>query len=245
MPGRCAERLLVVLTALALVGCGSAAEPSRPPVAATATATATADPAIDDRIRDAEVVRGAFAGDAVERFGQDEVDAGYAEMAEFMSEQTFNEDLIGARVDSLSAEDFEGLTDRMTPTMTEGYRQAVTRALDGDEETAGTVQAITYYGFTSDTVEFASDGPLVVNHRITNPKVGVDTSTGPTRLAVSFQHSGDIRVTSEGAAQVVPVEKSVTFWLVPTPDGSDHRWQIDGFSGNWEMGDLKPDTGQY
>ena len=239
--------VLITLFAVALgatAGCGGPMTADVAPDASSPAATASTQPAERERIGQAQVQEGHFDGEAVEVFGQERVNAGYAEMVAFAQASTFVEALMPKR-DGRTAEDFNAPAQWMTPKMAEDYRAIVDRALAGDEQAISTLQGVSYFGMGGPDAEFVSDGPLVVNHQINNPTAVLDRSAGYDRLQVSFEQRGDLRITSDGSGWLVPLDKTASYWLVPAPGGSGRTWLIDGFNTRWNAGTPTADTGAY
>jgi hypothetical protein len=88
-------------------------------------------------------------------------------------------------------------------------------------------------------------GPLVVNHGISAPSAPVDRTAGAECLGIRFSQHGDLCITSSGQGWLVPLDKTVTFWLEPAAAGSGRTWSIDAFQTFWNSSDLVADTGTY
>ena len=141
----------------------------------------------ENRIQDAVVEAGVFTGEAVAVWGQEKVDLGYTEMAQLSADITFDGDLLSSRPeDTWTPEEFDTVAQRMTPQAAEGYRRMVLSALQDDEQADSTLQGITFHNVQGEGVALATDGPLVVNHRISQPTASVDRSTGSERLEITF-----------------------------------------------------------
>ena len=54
-----------------------------------------------------------------------------------------------------------------------------------------------------------------------------------------------MRIAYNGQPSLVPMQKTISFWLVPAPSGTRHQWQIDSINNQWSVGDPVPDTGSY
>jgi hypothetical protein len=251
---RSRRRIIAVFLGTSIVfgvgACGNAAAEHVPPAptAAVATATATAPdtaPVTVDRTPVASYAPFAASGEAVDVFGQDAADIGYQEAAQFVGSTTFDDTLLTGSTDTLTADAFDDHLDRMTPSMADAYKTIVTKALTDDEKAVSTLEGYSYFGFGGDGVNFQATGPLVINHSLSNPRVTVDRSTGTPRLAVTVDQHGDVRMVQNGAPVLVPTDKAIALYLVPNPAGSQHAWQIDGVSTNWQVNEPTPDTGSY
>ena len=240
-------RIALLAVALATtVGCGGPTAADTAPDPTNPVTAAPNQPAEPQRIQAAEIEPGRFSGEVVEVFGQDEVYAGYAQMAALSARITFQEDILGVRPDSdWTPSDFDLVAQRMTPQSADGYRGLVRDAIANDEQAASTLQGITYHNIGGEGIVLATEGPLVVNHRIGNPTAAVDRSTGSERLQVTFEQRGDLRISQNGTDMLVRTEKTISFALVRAPDGSDGTWLIDGIWNEWSVIDPVPDNGSY
>jgi hypothetical protein len=235
-----AASTLMVLTACAgddLDGPAEDAEVTQ----ADGTAAPTT-PAVEDRIQDASIAPGDFSGEALAVFGREQVHAGYEEMSQFANEVTFDADLLPA--ENPAAADFEAVAARMTPRAAADLQNQVARARDGDAEAVEALEGISFWGLAGEGVSYHTDGPIVINHTISNPRVEVDHSTGAPRLGVTFDQAAQARILSDGEPTIVPMSKTITYWLVPSSSG-ERTWDIDGTRSSWRTEQWVPDTGTY
>lgn len=225
--------------------CGSPAADSAPPAPSSASVSAPVNPAGDERIQSAVIAEGNFSGEAVNLFGQDKVDAAYDEMTTYAQTITFDEDLL-VKVEGRSAAEFDAPAAYMTPKAAADYRATVERALTGSDSTAeSALEGVSFYNVSGDGVAFASSGPLIVNHQINSASVAVDRSTGVERLQLTFSQHGDLRISQNNQASLVPLDKTTSFWLTPAPAGSGRAWLIDGIQNSWKASAPVADTGSY
>jgi hypothetical protein len=220
--------------ATGLGACGTTDDSARDATPDRPAATAPASPSAPSTLTDPAMVEpGAFTGEPVEVFGRDRVNAGYAAAAHF-AEDGFNPALLAG---APRAGEFEPLTGRMTPSAADDYRGTVQRALAGDTEAGSTLMTAATYDVRGEGFTLATHGPLVTNHSISGPRVAVDRTTGADRLQVTLHHHGDLRGTLNGAPIHVPMDKDVTYWLVPTNEG----WLVDGWQGTWTISEPRPE----
>jgi hypothetical protein len=183
-------------------------------------------------------------GEAAEVFGRRRVAQGYAEAVWFATATTFAaQTLLPGPWQNPGA--FTRHTSRMTAGMTGVTRTTVEDCWDGDLEACGTVYAWRVYLGEHDRYELQADGPFVVEHGISGARVWVDRRQEEPRLAVRFQHRGDLRVRMDGEDVLAPLVKDATYVLVPAPEGTNHAWQIDWIDASVEELDAVPDTGTY
>jgi hypothetical protein len=217
-----------------LGACGTTDSPARDATPDRPAATASASPtATSTVVEPPHVEQGVFTGEPVEVFGRERVESGYATVAAFAGEG-FNAGLIAG---TPQAVEFEGLTTRMTPSAAADYRATVQRALAGDRVASSALMTAATFDVRGDGFTLATEGALVTNHRVSAPSVAVDRTTGAARLQVTVHQHGDLRGTLNGTRVLVPMNKDVTYWLVPTSSG----WLVDGWSGTWGFGEAQPE----
>lgn len=234
---------LLVLTACGDTGGSDAHASGADP--STAAPSSTEAPEETSRIAPPDIDPQEFGGEAVDVFGRDMVDAGYAEAAAFTAETSFREELLSATIAAPTVEQLTGPTDWMTPSMAADYTDGIRRAVDGDAEAQKGVSSMHFFFAPTQGYEPQPSGPLLVNHVITGTDVSVSRTTGVDRLVVTLQQDADYRLLRNGAPVLSHLSKSATLWLVPAAPGSPHRWAVDGYQAGWESTDGVPDTGTY
>jgi hypothetical protein len=230
---------LLLAGALTLSACGgdSADRASRTSPSAEDTSTATS-PAVEPAIAAPEVGEPQIDGSAEDAFGLDGAEAAFEAAVEFASATTFKEDLLYNL--ELGAEDFEFVTEYLTPSAAGAFRADVNATGNGDREAYGRMRVLLLFGQHDEGITQHADGsPLVVNHRIDNIVVWAPTDTDG--LSVAFDQTAELRMLQNGEAVRVPMHKSITYRLMQAPAGSGHLWLIDGAQGEVLPGAPVPD----
>lgn len=225
--------------------CGNApSHPDRSAAPAPSTVSTGNPSALRVRIPAPTVEPATFTGPAVATFGQSDVDAAYQQAASFAGQYSYEEKLLPES--GWTAGDFQGPTSQMTASAAEGYRQTVQKAIAGDANAQTSLEGVSYFGISGPDTTFASSGPLVVNRSLSGATASVDRSTGTPRLQMTVQEHGDLRVTYKGAKSLVPMDKTVTYYLVKNDSGQDGlKWLIDGIHASWHVKTPVADTGTY
>jgi len=236
---RAGATVLTIGMLAGLAACGSdqsVPDADHPVTRVTATPSASAVVATPDRVEPPTVEPLTVTGEAASVFGEDKVQQGYREMTEYAAAYTFQPRLMQKTHDQEVA-DFADLASRMLPETAEEFLATATRAVadDPDEKDNGAVATLAFAGFTGPDVTWPTSGPLVTEHRITNPKVAVDTSNGQPRLEVTLDQSAIVNLLQSGKPLPAVCTKTVSFWLVPAEAGSEYAWQIGAYRGTYHV----------
>ncbi|MGY2082026.1 hypothetical protein [Modestobacter sp. SYSU DS0657] len=178
-------------------------------------------------------------GPVADQFGADMVMVAYCELVTFtLDESSFINSLLVPKDGeaALNVTDFALVKPYMTPRMQTAWDQSVAAALGGDEERQSSVNALTFYAINGEGWEF-SDTPTLVGAKRWGPAHLDSDNNGPdgeARLNLRFQVSAEIRATLDGAPKTVPVNKTMSYWLVPTGQ-SDIPWAIDAYQGSFKF----------
>jgi hypothetical protein len=184
------------------------------------------------------------AAEAVEEFGRERVQQGYAEAVWFAGATTFAaQTLLPGPWQNQGA--FTRHTGRMTTEMATLARTTVEDCWDGDREACGIVYAWRVYLTEESDYALQPEGLFVVHHVIDRASVSVDRSWAEPRLAVRFEQRGDLRVRMDGEDVLIPIVKDATYLLVPAPEGTGHAWQIEWIDAAPVEQEPVPDTGTY
>lgn len=165
-----------------------------------------------------------------DRFGRAEAEGAYRQVAELTTALSFQPDLIGRR-DGFTAADFAQGRDRLTAGMRAQWDAKVKRALGGDAEAKGVVQALVFYDIEPD-LTFPADESLGIRQSVSTPSVAVDGRGDSARLRVSFTLHGELRATMEGTAMVEVIDKTITYFL-REPAAGTSVWLIDGWNAQY------------
>lgn len=177
-----------------------------------------------------------FSGEAVDRFGADNVQAAYTQVGDYLNQTSFNETLLSSNPKPTAA-DFEFATAYMTPSMAADYRSMVQQALSGDETASSDLHALSFYDVESDGVAL-QPGPVLTNHNISNPQTSVNAN-GSLRMVVT--ETGMWHLVQNGQRVRVPVTKTSTFALAKNDTGSGPAWLVDGVSSEWAATEVTPE----
>ena len=221
-----------------LAACGNTppdhvqAPPSQPAASAPAVVTPSAPSSAVIGSQTPAVAKPSVSPDAISKFGQAKVDAGYQQATALTNTSTFQRDLLETH--PYTAKDFAAGRDQMTPNARKKWDDAVAKMLKGDADGKSKVMTMSYYGITGGDFKLAPTGPVAVNQTITKSKITVDSEG---RMQVSFTHHGEVRALQGDKAVRYPVDKTVTYWLAPAKSSST-GWQIDAWSANYQSGNL-------
>jgi hypothetical protein len=242
---RGAVAVVAVFAALGLAACGNTSAQDPQSVASPTVATTTASPTSQAPVSDAAIAPVAmtpatFSGAAADKFGQDKVQAAYAEVSEYLGKTTFNESLLRNNA-ARTPQAYEFATAYMTPAMADAYRKTVRGAFAGDASAAKNLTSMSFYNVDRPGagVTFTGNGPLVVNHKVDSPQTTVDPNG---RLVMTVHETASLRVTNSTGRVLVPIDKTQTFDLVPGGNNG-HAWLLDGISSTWQSGLAVPDAG--
>jgi hypothetical protein len=192
------------------------------------------------RVPAPEVEAGSFHGPAVDAYGDNLVQAAYAESVQFAADNTFDERLL-AFSPGLTPDDYRRPTERMTGPAAQAWLDTVQRALGGDDEAGWNVFDLTFQFAFADGDGLRADGPLVIDYVIENPTVAL--APDGERLEISFDERADLRTVYGGVPALKPVTKRVTAVLVPSPAGSPYHWQVDEYSAETTLAEPVTDIG--
>lgn len=236
-----------VLAAVALAGCGTDAVSQVDTVAPVATATPAAAPLSSSSADTgwcADNPPPVFTGEAVERYGLDEVTAAYCSVAEYtMNVATFDPELV--KDPEREPADFAFLTAAMTPKGRAYFEEKVQAAMledaestpDGSQSASSSVRVIAYFGFSGTESADAlvwpeDDDQLVTGKSVTDPSVGVGrTDDGTEQLQVTLTAVGALHMTINDTPYVWDSTKTVTYGVVPGAEPGS--WLIDSYKGTW------------
>lgn len=243
--------LIVVALLLGSAACGSdgngpserslAAQRSDEPDASAAPPVA---PEVDPTDYCASQGSEPFTGQAADHWGADNVMQAYCDMVNFtLVESSWVESLMRKPADGRVREaiEFSFVKQWMTPGMQAAWDADVQQALAGDEEALSKVQAMTFHNLTGEGIELPDRPDLVTNQSFSPAETWTDNlgPDGADRLAIKFTVSADVRLVQGGKSVVLPMEKTVTYFLVPA-DQDEPPWLIDGFSGTFRTLEIHP-----
>lgn len=238
---RYAAAAITLAAAATLAGCGSSHNTvSTPPP--TGQPTATSQPTASDApstnpstgVTDYCGKNQAPAtGPAATQFGAKNVLAAYCEMVGFTIDNSFTSLMERAP----QAQDFDFLKPWFTPGGWASVQKVVPGAVAGSNPQQGDLFAITAFNMSAGSVpglrvRANQTAPLETGPSVTAAKTAVDTTQGVPRLAMTLTMTVQVGMsTTSGANYLVPLSKTVTYWLVP--NGSPSRpWLIDAANGS-------------
>jgi hypothetical protein len=92
-------------------------------------------------------------------------------------------------------------------------------------------------GAPEEQLTYHPDGSFVTEQSVTEPLVWVEDG-GPERLVIAFRHDSRVELLSNGDPVVFHMGRDLTYALVAAPQGTRHRWLIDGY--DVQISDLVP-----
>jgi hypothetical protein len=188
-----------------------------------------------------------FTGEAADHWGADNVKQAYCFMVAYtLDESSWVTNLMQKPADGSARKpvEFSFVKQYMTSRMQTSWDDLVNKDLAGDEDSFNLVQAMTFYNLTGDGIAFPDRPDLVVNKSFSPAETWVDNlgPDGSDRLAMKFTVSGSVRLLQNNKPVLLPMEKTVTYFLVPTGQ-TDLPWVMDGFQGTYKTSALQPDNG--
>ncbi|NEK84299.1 hypothetical protein GCU60_00715 [Blastococcus saxobsidens] len=231
-----ASAALAVLT-LTVTACGSA-EPTATAEERAATTSAAPEPA-GPVVAEASVPvlpSGGTVADAIAELGDDAVRAGYDEMVA-VATQNFDPDTFIADGNN-TVDDLAPVLARVSPETVGELRAAAQGCLDAVREDCLSTWALAWFdvGTSATPYTFMPDGSFVVEQSVSDPDAWIEDGAEP-RLVVRFTHTAKARVMDAGAPMGMLMVRELTYALIPAPEGSGHRWLIDGMSFDLDASD--------
>ena len=239
---RCALRLAVLAMVGVLVsGCAGGGGDAVPSSASSAAAAApgAAATATEVRVEAPTIAKETFAGPAVSKYGQSQVQAAYQDIAQFSAAETLNPARIGKAVDQVTEADLASPAAYMTAGAAKSWEVDVAGRGDLASEASGNLYGIAYYGLNNVQYKLRTDvsQPGVT---VTNSEVSLDSDG--VRLKMALDVNGSIRyVSRDGQYAQMKVDKTVTYWLVKG-SGKDKPWLIDGWQTQFRTDQVAPDV---
>lgn len=245
---RAAAAFLAGALTFSVGACGNVPEAEAPP-AQTPVATAPAAPAVPVGEYDTgydteyEVASQVSVGrDAEAKYGAARVAAAMEQSRELVQDYAFNPEFINAEWGERRGDLLRAGTEHMTPDAAKDWRRMVRQVTEGTpaerDKSLSVVYAYTFYApfsQTKDGTTPVTDGPAVVNPRITSTSSSLD-SYG--RLKVEVKSVADVRLLRDEVPTVAKIKRTSTFYLVPSQQG----WKVDGWVGSYNTVALGPEA---
>jgi len=232
MPPKSLQAIAAAAALLVVTGCSTHADPA--PAAVTAAVTpskAPSQPSYSTVPVIAKPVIGNLHGAP-----RSLAEAGYRALVTYVREDSYVPQRMKPKV-AYTAADFSGPLEHMTSGLAKEIRKNIAAATTKrDRKDSGTVNVIALFNLTpkisSEAFLFAPSGPLVVDERITSPKI----TSSDAGLKIKLTYSADLRLLKNGDANqpfLSSVTKTVTYTLL-LERGS---WRIDNFTGEYTLHD--------
>lgn len=181
-----------------------------------------------------------FTGSAVAAFGQGALQAAYRQVVNFAFDTGWNTALIPKRKSALTAGDFTGPQDSLTPSAAKSYLALVGKALGNSKTAIRDLEGATLFSVGAVGGARAISGPAAVtNRRFSRPAVAVNTFHGRHRLSFTFIVRAVVHLRdASGKKFTMATARKVRYLLVPNPatNVKGRPFLIDEWSNRLQAG---------
>lgn len=236
-------------TLLTLSACGSSGDtPGRPggaavtdePSPTAATAPGASKQIANSQTTDCPGKQKPFTGEAADKFGPDQVRAGYCEMVKLAMEQSFVPDLLRKR-SGFSPAEFSIPAQYMLPGTRRDWEKQVAALVANPRDVKNLTAPWTFimagfrYGDPFDFYPASSRYPAVLNQSFSPARTWVTTVDGNRALGMEFSVSADLVLTDGHAPYLFHVVKTLPLVLEENRASSDKPWLIAEYHSkfNW------------